>query len=76
MGLLIGKDFDLVEKIAGKRFAISSIRVKNFCADSVNNTAIDKTGFIILVPLEQALVQTVRHDFTESHENEEVIYTE
>ena len=30
MGLLIGKDFDLAEEIAGKRFAISSIRVKIF----------------------------------------------
>jgi len=76
LGYLIGKGFDLVAAITGKRFAISSIRVKKFCANSVYNTAIDKTGFIPPVPLEQALAQTVRYEFIESHEHEGVFYTE
>lgn len=76
VGYLIGKCFDLVAAITGKRFAISSIRVKKFCANSVYNTAIDKTGFIPPVPLEQALAQTVRYEFVESHEHEGVFYTE
>lgn len=76
MGYLIGKGFDLVAAVTGKRFAISSIRVKKFCANSVYNTAIDKTGFIPPVPLEQALAQTVRYEFVESHEHEGVFYTE
>jgi nucleoside-diphosphate-sugar epimerase len=76
LGYLIGKGFDLVALITGKRFAISSIRVKKFCSDSVYNTAIDKTGFIPPVPLEQALSQTVRYEFIESHEHEGVFYTE
>jgi hypothetical protein len=73
---LIGKGFDLVAAITGKRFAISSIRVKKFCANSVYNTAIDKTGFVPPVPLEQALSQTVLYEFVESHEHEGVFYTE
>jgi len=76
VGYLIGKGFDLVAAITGKRFAISSIRVKKFCANSVYNTAIEKTGFVPPVPLEQALSQTVRYEFVESHEHEGVFYTE
>jgi len=76
VGYSIGKGFDLVAAITGKRFAISSIRVRKFCANSVYNTAIDKTGFVPPVPLEQALSQTVRYEFVESHEHEGVFYTE
>jgi nucleoside-diphosphate-sugar epimerase len=76
VGYLIGKCFDLLATITGKRFAISSIRVKKFCTNSVYNTAVDKTGFIPPVPLEQALAQTVRYEFVESHEHDGVFYTE
>ncbi len=76
IGYAIGKGFDLVAAITGKRFAISSIRVKKFCANSVYNTTIDKTGFIPPVTLEQALAQTVRYEFVESHQHEGVFYTE
>lgn len=76
VGYMIGKGFDLVAALTGKRFAISSIRVKKFCANSVYNTAIDQTGFIPPVPLEQALAQTVRYEFMESNEHEGVFYTE
>jgi nucleoside-diphosphate-sugar epimerase len=75
-GFMIGKGFDLVAKITGKRFTISSIRVKKFGANSVYNTAVDQTGFVPPVPLEQALAQTVRYEFVESHEHEGVFYTE
>lgn len=76
VGYAIGKGFDLVAALTGKRFAISSIRVKKFCANSVYDTAIDQTGFVPPVPLEQALAQTVRYEFVESHEHEGVFYTE
>jgi nucleoside-diphosphate-sugar epimerase len=75
-GYAIGKGFDLVGALIGKRFAISSIRVKKFCAHSVYNTAIKQTGFAAPVPLVQALAQTVRYEFVESHEREGVFYTE
>ncbi len=75
-GHLIGKGFDLVAAITGKRFAVSSIRVKKFCANSVYNTAIAKTGFVPPVPLELALHKTVHYEFIESHEDDDVFYTE
>jgi nucleoside-diphosphate-sugar epimerase len=76
VGYLIGKGFDLVAAMTGKRFAISSIRVKKFCANSVYNTAIDKTGFVRPVPLEQAISQTVRHEFVENHDGEPLYFSE
>lgn len=76
VGYAIGKGFDLVAALTGKRLAISSIRVKKFCANSVYNTVIDQTGFVPPVPLEQALAQTVRYEFVESHEHEGVFYSE
>lgn len=76
IGFFIGKGFDLAAMLTGKKFAISSIRVKKFCANSVYNTAIDRTGFVPPVPLEDALAQTVRYEFIESHEEEGVFYTE
>lgn len=76
VGYMIGKGFDLVSVLTGKRFAISSIRVKKFCANSVYNTAIDQTGFVPPVPLEKALAQTVRHEFIEKHDDEPLYFTE
>ncbi len=75
-GYIIGKCFDLVAALTDKRFSISSIRVKKFCSNSVYNTAIEQTGFVPPVSLERALAQTARHEFIESHEHEDVFYTE
>lgn len=76
VGYLIGKGFDLAAAVTGKRFAISSIRVKKFCANSVYNTAVEQSGFVPPVPLLEALDRTVRYEFMESHEQEGVFYTE
>jgi nucleoside-diphosphate-sugar epimerase len=76
LGLLIGKGFDFVAAVTGKRFAISSIRVKKFCADSVYNTAIDDTGFVPPVPLEDAIERTIRHEFIEEHPDEALYYSD
>jgi nucleoside-diphosphate-sugar epimerase len=76
IGVLIGKGFDLIAALTGKRFAISSIRVKKFCANSVYNTAIDRTGFVSPVPLEKALQQTVRHEFIENHGDQPIYFSE
>ena len=75
-GYAIGKGFDFVAAITGKRFPISSIRVKKFCANSVYNTAIDETGFVPPVPLAQALEQTIRHEFIEKHDDEPLYFSE
>ena len=76
IGLLIGKAVDAVATLTRKRFAISSIRIKKFCLDSVYNSSIDQIGFIPPVSLEKALAATIRYEFMESHEGEGVFYTE
>jgi nucleoside-diphosphate-sugar epimerase len=76
LGFIIGKGFDLLAVITGKRLAISSIRIKKFCSNSVYNTAINKTGFVPPVSLEQAFERTVRHEFIEKHDNEPIYFSE
>jgi nucleoside-diphosphate-sugar epimerase len=76
VGYVIGKGFDLVAAMTGKRLAISSIRVKKFCANSVYNTAIDETGFVPPVPLAQALEKTICHEFIEKHGDEPLYFSE
>lgn len=76
LGYAIGKGFDLVAAILGRNLAISSIRVKKFCANSVYNTAVDKTGFVPPVPLAQAIEQTIRHEFIEKHDEEPLYFSE
>lgn len=76
VGHMIGKCFDGVANLTGKKFPISAIRVKKFCANSVYNTALERTGFVPPVPLERAIEQTVRHEFLENHADEGVFYTE
>ncbi|MDH6504710.1 NAD-dependent epimerase/dehydratase family protein [Polynucleobacter sphagniphilus] len=76
LGLFIGTSFDLIAKMTGKKFSISKIRVKKFCANSVYESAIESTGFIPPVPLMDAIEKTVRFEFIEDHKNEQVFYSE
>ena len=76
LGLLIGKTFDIVAFILNRKFPISAIRVKKFCANSVYESAIEKTGFVPPVGLMDAIEKTVKYEFIEDHTNEQVFYTE
>jgi nucleoside-diphosphate-sugar epimerase len=75
-GLIVGKLYDHVAKLSGRKFPISSIRVKKFCANSVYESAIIKTGFAAPVNLMEAIEKTVRYEFIEDHHNEQVFYSE
>lgn len=75
-GYVIGKGFDIASAVTGKRLAVSSIRVKKFCANSVYNTAIGGTGFVSPVPLGRALERTIRHEFIEKHDDEPLYFSE
>ena len=75
-GLVIGKVFDLVAKLSSRKFPISSIRVKKFCANSVYESAISQTGFVPPVKLMDGIEKTVRYEFIEDHRHGQVFYTE
>lgn len=76
LGITIGKCFDLLAWITGKRLAISSIRVKKFCANSMYNTHVSETGFVPPVPFDEALKRTLKYEFLEEHSKESVFYSE
>jgi GlcNAc-P-P-Und epimerase len=76
LGFSIGIVFDLLSILSRKNFAISSIRVKKFCANSVYESAMDKTGFNPPVALMEGIEKTVRYEFIENHQSEQVFYTE
>jgi nucleoside-diphosphate-sugar epimerase len=76
IGLFVGKVFDLGAKLSSRKFSISAIRVKKFCADSVYESAISDTGFVPPINLIDAIEKTVSYEFIEDHHNEQVFFTE
>ncbi|MGF7109377.1 NAD-dependent epimerase/dehydratase family protein [Treponema pedis] len=64
LGYFGGLCFDLLAKIMGKKLAISSIRVKKFCADTLFDTInIPKTAFKAPIPLNEGLYNTIKYEF-------------
>ncbi len=76
VGYAIGLGFDLVAKLTGRKLPISAIRVRKFCLNSVYSTRIEGTGFKPPVPLEEAIRRTVTYEFIESHDGEQLFFTE
>jgi len=76
MGYTGGLCFDLLAKITGKKYAISSIRVKKFCANTMfeaNN--LKKTAFIPPVSIIDGLKNTIQYEFIQKTKGNE-FYTE
>ncbi|SPW30946.1 Cholesterol dehydrogenase [Edwardsiella tarda] len=68
IGLLGGYCFDILAKVTGREFPVSSIRVKKFCARTqFKSNNIAQSGFKAPVSLEQGIANTVRYEFLESH---------
>jgi nucleoside-diphosphate-sugar epimerase len=73
IGYFIGKTADLISVVSGKKFNISSIRIKKFCSDSIFETTVSKTGFIPPYTLEEGLKNTLEYEFlNEKNKNLEV----
>ena len=76
LGLMVGNLFDVVAKVTNKKFPISAIRVKKFCANSVYESAVAETGFVPPIPLMKAIERTVRYEFLEDHSSEPLFFSE
>lgn len=76
LGILIGFGFDMVAKITNKKFPVSVIRVRKFCANSVYESSIESTGFKPPIPLIDAIEKTISYEFKEEHKNEQVFFSE
>lgn len=62
-GLAGGYFFDFLSAVMGRKFPVSSIRVRKFCSDSSFETAASGIGFVPPVPLLEAVKRTVIHEF-------------
>jgi nucleoside-diphosphate-sugar epimerase len=64
VGFFGGLFFDIVSKITGKKFSISSIRIKKFCANTtVNSTMASSSGFNPRYTLEEGMKRMIKHEF-------------
>ncbi len=64
IGLLGGMVFDIAAKITGKKFPISKIRVRKFCANTVVNAdKLKKTGFKRPFTLQEGLTKMITTEF-------------
>lgn len=64
MGMAGGYCFDLLAKITGKKLAISSVRVKKFCATTeFDSTKAHSCGFVPPFTLDEGLARTLEFEF-------------
>jgi nucleoside-diphosphate-sugar epimerase len=66
VGLVIGYGFDVLQRITGRQFDISSVRIRKFCSQSVFSSRVSSTGFVPPCEINAALEQTIRCEFIES----------
>ena len=66
LGMLGGKCFDLLAWITGKKFSVSSVRVKKFCATTeFDATKAHSSGFVAPYTLGEGLARTLRFEFVD-----------
>jgi GlcNAc-P-P-Und epimerase len=64
LGLLGGYAFDLLTMLTGKKFPVSSVRIKKFTAETtVNTDRLAQSGFTAPYSLEEGLRRMIRHEF-------------
>jgi len=64
LGLMGGYVFDILSKVTGKKFPVSSIRIKKFTAETtVNTQKLMESGFTDPFTLEEGLNRMIFHEF-------------
>jgi nucleoside-diphosphate-sugar epimerase len=64
LGLAGGKIFDAASALTGRKFPVSSIRIRKFCADTVVNAGkLEDTGFMAPYRLEEGLKEMIASEF-------------
>jgi len=77
VGMTLGKIADVIGYISGKSLPISAIRVKKFCSEtSFASAAHDLDGFRPVMGLEDAIKQTLEHEFLNPDPSAPVYYSE
>ncbi len=77
LGMLGGYCFDLLAKITGKKLAISSVRVKKFCATTqFNASKVFSSGFKPIYTLIEGLDRTITFEFVNTQKDDLVFVSE
>lgn len=76
IALIAGKFLDFVSFLFQSEFAISSIRIRKFCSDTVFETSVNNTDFIAPVTLDEALQKTIKFEFIDRKDNVVLHFTE
>lgn len=64
IGLMGGYAFDVLSKLTGKKFPVSSVRIQKFCADTtIDSSAAMSSGFVPPYTLEDGLKRMIKHEF-------------
>lgn len=76
-GMLGGATFDILGKFTGKKFAVSAVRVKKFCATTqFDATEAHNSGFKAPYTLEEGLHRTLQYEFIGKRKDNIVFVTE
>lgn len=76
MGMFGGYCFDILAFITRKKLAVSSVRVKKFCATTQFNATKAHQTFKVPFSLEQGLNQTLEHEFINPKNDDVLFYSE
>ena len=77
LGLLIGYSADILAFLSSRKLAVSSIRVRKFCATTHFSSAKhDMDGFVQPFGLEEAINQTLHSEFISPDPEMEIFHTE
>ena len=68
--------FDITAKFTKRKFPISRIRIKKFCANTSFNASLAETGFTASRSVEDAIIETVQYEFKNPDKDDVVFYTE
>lgn len=76
-GMVGGFCFDLLSKVTGKKYAISSVRVKKFCATTqFDATKVHSSGFTAPYSLSEGLDRTLKYEFVHDKKDDITFITE
>ncbi|MCS3601269.1 nucleoside-diphosphate-sugar epimerase [Buttiauxella sp. BIGb0471] len=71
VGMLGGFCFDVLSKVTGKKYSISSVRVKKFCATTqFDATKVHGSGFTAPYTLSQGLDRTLQYEFVSAKKDD------
>lgn len=74
LGMFGGNCFDLLASITHKKLAISSVRVKKFCATTqFDSSKMLSSGFVPPYTLKEGLSRTLEYEFIHHHDTEKEI---